>query len=296
MDLAEIDAFLVLCEELHFGRTAQRLHVSQSRVSRLVAALEREIGGPLFERTSRRVALTPLGAQLRDEFAPAHQQLTAAFAEAQSAARSPVGRLRLGFAATTAVPALDQLVVAFERAQSDCTVSLQEVDLADSMGPLQAGDIDVMVCWLVLDDPRLTLGPKIAEYSQALAVAAEHPLAGQDSVSVEVLADHPVPNFAYRGLADDIRRAMVPDQTPSGRPVHVHPTPVRTIGEVASLIARGHVVLPTPTSMQHRFGNDQIVLVPVHDLPPAPLGLIWSTSHENARIRALAQVARRLTA
>lgn len=55
------------------------------------------------------------------------------------------------------------------------------------------------------------------------------------------------------------------------------------------------MVLPTPTSMQHRFGNDQIVLVPIHDLPPVPLGLIWSTSHENARIRALAQAAHGLT-
>jgi DNA-binding transcriptional LysR family regulator len=295
LDLAQIDAFLILCEELHFGRTAQRLHVSQPRISRLVATLETEIGGALFERTSRRVAVTPLGAQLRDQLAPAYRQLTAALESTRAAARSPAGHLRLGFAATTAVPALDQLVVAFERAQPDCTLSLHEVDLADSMAPLQSGDIDVIVCWLVLDDPSLTLGPKIAEYAQVLAVAADHPLAGQDSVSVEVLADHPVPNFDYRGLADHIRRAMVPALTPSERPVRVHPTPVRTIGEVASLIARGHVVLPTPTSMQHRFGNDQIVLVPIHDLPSVPLGLIWITSHENARVRALAQAARSLT-
>jgi hypothetical protein len=47
--------------------------------------------------------------------------------------------------------------------------------------------------------------------------------------------------------------------------------------------------------MQHRFGNDRIVLVPIHDLPPIPLGLIWSTAHENGRIRALAQTAHGLT-
>ncbi|HZA57554.1 MAG TPA: LysR family transcriptional regulator, partial [Solirubrobacterales bacterium] len=61
MDLAHIETFFILCEELHFGRTAERLHVSQPRVSRLVASLETEIGGALFERTSRRVALTSLG-------------------------------------------------------------------------------------------------------------------------------------------------------------------------------------------------------------------------------------------
>jgi DNA-binding transcriptional LysR family regulator len=295
LDVAQIQAFLVLCEELHFGRTAERLHVTQPRVSRLVASLERDVGGALFERTSRRVALTPLGGQLRDDVVPAYERLTAALAGARRAARSPAGQLRLGFAATTAVPAVDELVVAFERAHADCTLSLHEVPLFDSMGPLRSGEIDVMVCWLVLDDPAFTLGPTIAEYPRVLAVADDHPLAGEESVSVEVLADYPVPTWDFRSSADRIRQAMVPAQTPSGRPVRTHPTAVRTVGEVASLIARGQVVLPTPTSMQHRFGHDRIVLVPISDLPPVPLGLLWCTSHENARIRALAQVAQSLT-
>ncbi|MGH9214510.1 MAG: LysR substrate-binding domain-containing protein [Acidimicrobiales bacterium] len=111
--------------------------------------------------------------QLRDQLAPAYRQLTAALTAARTTARSPAGQLCIGFAATTAVPVLDQLVLAFERTQPDCTVSLRDVDLADSMAPLQSGEIDVMVCWLVLDDPGLTLGPRIADYRQVLAVAAD---------------------------------------------------------------------------------------------------------------------------
>jgi len=65
MTLAQAEAFLVLCDELHFGRTAERLFLSQARVSRLIASLEAEVGGALFERTSRRVRITPLGEQLR---------------------------------------------------------------------------------------------------------------------------------------------------------------------------------------------------------------------------------------
>ena len=293
MDLARIEAFLILSEELHFGRTAQRLHVSQPRVSRLVAGLEGEIGGRLFERTSRRVVLTPLGAQLRDRLAPAHEQLTEAVGAARTAARSPAGELRLGFTATTAGPALDRLVEAFERARPDSTVSLTEVELADSYAPLESGAIDVLVCWLVLDNPGLTLGPEIARYPRVLAVSASHPLARQPSVSVEVLADYPVPNWAFHGLADQVRRAMVPARTPSGRAARVHPVPVRTPSEAASLIARGQVVLPTVD--MPRFGGDQIVLVAIRDLPPVPLGLIWCTTRENARIRALAEVARGLS-
>jgi DNA-binding transcriptional LysR family regulator len=291
VDFAQIEAFLVLCDELHFGRTAERLHVSQPRVSRLIAALETTIGGALFDRTSRRVTPTPLGVRLHDELAPAYKQFTTALAVARTAARSPAGLLRVGFAATTAVPAVDQLVMAFERAQPDCTVSLHEVPLVDSYTPLRSGEIDVLVCWLVLDEPDLTRGPTIAEYPRVLAVAADHPLAHEQSVSVEVLGTYPVPNWAYQGSADRVRQAMVPSHTPSGRPVRVHPTAIRTVGETASLIARSQVVAPTVTSMRHRFGNDQIALVPIHDLPPMPLGLVWCTSHENTRIRALAHVA-----
>jgi DNA-binding transcriptional LysR family regulator len=288
VELAQIEAFLVLCEELHFGRTAERLHVSQPRVSRLIASLESEVGAALAERTSRRVVLTPLGSRLRDELAPAYSLLTAAMSNARAAARSP-GPLRLGFTATTAGPPLDRLVTAFERAQPDCTLSLKEVELTDSYTPLRTGEIDVLVCWLVLDEPGLTFGPTIASYGRVLAVAADHPLAGEASVPVEVLADYPVPNWEFEGMAIRVRQAMVPSRTPSGRPVLVHPTPVRTVSEAVSLIARKQAVLPT-VSLQ-RFENHQIVLVPIRDLPPVPLGLVWWTAHENARIRALAQVA-----
>jgi DNA-binding transcriptional LysR family regulator len=65
MDTEEIEVFLTLAEELHFGRTAVRLRLPQPRVSRLVAALERRVGGMLFERTSRSVRLTAAGERLR---------------------------------------------------------------------------------------------------------------------------------------------------------------------------------------------------------------------------------------
>ena len=61
VELREVRVFLVLCDELHFGRTADRMHLSQTRVSQLVRLLERKLGAQLFERTSRRVALTPAG-------------------------------------------------------------------------------------------------------------------------------------------------------------------------------------------------------------------------------------------
>ena len=70
MDLRQFDCFLAVAETLHFGRAADALHMSQSSVSEAIKALERTLGGPLFERSSRRVALTPLGETLNGARVP----------------------------------------------------------------------------------------------------------------------------------------------------------------------------------------------------------------------------------
>src|SRR5690606_36736845 len=96
LELRDIEIFLTLAEELHFGRTAERLHVSQARVSQAIRRQERLIGTPLFERTSRRVDLTPVGRRLREDLQQVHDLLQAALARAE-AAGSVAGRtLKVG--------------------------------------------------------------------------------------------------------------------------------------------------------------------------------------------------------
>lgn len=295
MNLTQVEVFLVLCEELHFGRTAQRLHLTQPRVSRLLASLEREVGGALFDRTSRRVRLTPLGLGLRDELAPAHEALVAAVTNARTAARDPAGLLRIGFTQTTQAWAV-ALVEAFESQRREHRTELREVNVADPYGPLRRGEIDVLVNWLAADEPDLTLGPAIDRPQRVLAVSTTHPLADRTSVSIEDVADYRV-----RAFPTDVPRALwetiIPARTPSGRPIPRTGTPptatARSISEVIADVARGTIVHPT-VAVPHFRGHDNIVLVPIRDLPPVPLGLIWCTAHENARIRALAEVASHL--
>lgn len=75
VELRDIEIFLVLAEELHFGRTAQRLHISQARVSQAIKKQERRIGAELFARTSRTVRLTEVGRQFRDDLQPVYAGL-----------------------------------------------------------------------------------------------------------------------------------------------------------------------------------------------------------------------------
>jgi DNA-binding transcriptional LysR family regulator len=288
MTLAHAEAFLTLAEELHFGRTAERMYLSQSRVSRLIASLETEVGGRLFDRTSRRVRITPLGAQLRDRLGAAVELLDTGLEEARAAARGTSGVLRIGFTPTTGGEPLNRLIRAFEKGHPDCEVTEHEVQLTDPVRPLREDEIDVLVNWLALDEPDLTAGPMIDRQPRVLAVATDHPLAERASVSIEDLAGQPVSRFT--GLPRALWDRIVPPFTPSGNAIP-RTAAVKTPNEIFALVARGKIVHPTVRSMADLYPRAGVVFVPIHDMPPLPLGLIWVTAHENARIRALAHIA-----
>ncbi len=289
MDLDQVRAFLVLSEELSFGRTAERIYVSQPQVSRMVAALEREIGGALFERTSRRVALTPLGTALEARLRPAFDALLAAREAAIAQAREVGGDLRIGVTQTSDCPAVARLVDAFEYRHPGCTATMVEVSWLSPYGPLRDSKVDVLCNWLAVDEPDLRTGPAIDVRDRVLLVGRGHWLASRAAVSAEVLAEDAVRALRMpcpRALAE----AILPSRTPTGRPVRFGPE-TESIPEMGGEIASGRCVMPTVAGIARWAGRDDIVQVPVTGLPPIPLGLIWVAAQENATIRALAQVA-----
>jgi DNA-binding transcriptional LysR family regulator len=289
VELTQVETFLALAEELHFGRTAQRLHLTQSRVSRLVAALEREVGGALFERGSRKVTLTPLGAQLRAELAPAQQALSRALRHAQATARGTTGGLRIGFTITSGGYLLNRLVHRFETDHPDWELALRELSPHHPFDALASGDVDLLAHWVLPDLPGMTCGVVLGDQPRVLAVAADSPLASVPSLSAEVLGDWPVPDF--QPVDERIRQVIIPQRTPSGRPVSRHVTAVSSIAEGISLVARGAMVWPTVAAIAQLTYGQGVALVPLDDLPPLSLGLYWVTANENARIRAFADFA-----
>lgn len=91
LDARELEAFLALADELHFGRAGERLYVSQSRVSQLLRSLESKVGARLVDRTSRRVRLTPLGEQLLAGLRPAFDAIVETIEEVREVARGVGG-------------------------------------------------------------------------------------------------------------------------------------------------------------------------------------------------------------
>ncbi|RYF71576.1 MAG: LysR family transcriptional regulator, partial [Comamonadaceae bacterium] len=102
--------FVAVAEELHFGRAAVRLHMTQPPLTQAIAQIERSLGVMLFDRTRRRVALTPAGEALLPDVRDFLERAKALPARARAAAAGEVGRLRLGFVSTIGFERLPQWV------------------------------------------------------------------------------------------------------------------------------------------------------------------------------------------
>ncbi|NEB11531.1 LysR family transcriptional regulator [Streptomyces coelicoflavus] len=285
VEIRELECFLVLAEELHFGRTGERLYVSQGRVSQLIRALEQRIGARLVDRTSRRVRLTSLGEDFVAALRPAYAALRATVDDARAAALGGSGPLRIGFQGVAGYGFMD-VVREFGERHPGCETRITEVPLSDPFGPLHRDEVDTAVVLLPVREPALVLGPVFSRQPQYLAVSRRHPFAGRNVLDSEELAGSPLVTVA--GPAPDYwREAQAPTRTPSGTPVPQGPA-VGTLQEGLSLVAanRGVMLLCHPTTEYHH--RRDVDYVPVTGLPESALGLVWHGARVNARIRAFA--------
>ncbi|MDZ5445489.1 LysR family transcriptional regulator [Micromonospora sp. 4G57] len=283
----EVETFLTLAGELHFGRTAERLRVTTGRVSHVVKKLERRIGAPLFERTSRVVRLTPIGTRLADDLRPLVAGMDEAVQRAIEAGRGVTGELRVAFLGEWTAPVLLRAVSLFTERHPDCAVHVHEAQLASTRSSLLDGSIDVLIAAYPFDG--MANGPALLSEGRALAVAAGHPLAGEASVSLEVLADHPVVQYPAVTSAE-FKRDRTPERTPSGRPVPTGPVG-NTFSEMLSLVAMGRGVLPVGEHTRRYYPRPDVAYVPVHDAPPIRRGPVWRETNTTARVREFVRAA-----
>ena len=165
MELRALRYFVVLAEELHFGRAARRLSLTQPPLSQAIAKLERELGVRLFERTRRKVALTLAGATFLDEARATLARAAQAVELVQRAQRGEVGRLSIGYLAATAYTLLPLVLRDFSRSYPGVKLELRELTIPQQHAALLKGDIDVAI-----------LRPPVSEAELASEIAARRAL------------------------------------------------------------------------------------------------------------------------
>ncbi|MET0363354.1 MAG: LysR substrate-binding domain-containing protein [Sphingobium sp.] len=180
MDLRHLRYFLCVAEEMHFGRAAQRLGISQPPLSQQIRALEDELGVRLFDRTSRRVRLTEAGRLFEPEARQTLTQADRAMETARRAHRGEIGHLRLGFTASAPfVPRVAQALYDFRQSYPDVTLVLQELARDEQIAQVDDGTLDIGIL-RGFDPPLLPDGMMaqcLLEEGMLLAMRQDHPLA-----------------------------------------------------------------------------------------------------------------------
>jgi DNA-binding transcriptional LysR family regulator len=269
VELRDIEIFLTLAEELHFGRTAERLYISPPRVSQAIAKQERRIGAPLFERTSRRVTLTPLGVQLRDDLEAGYRRILEGVEAATNSARGGPEAVTLGVMGPMWQD-LAPLTALFRSRFPHVQLRLREIRIDDPFTPVRNGDVDVALLWLPVDEPDLRVGPTAFTEPIVLMVGPAHELAGRASVSLDELGAYdvlpsglPVPEYWESAIFPAARRGDEPDR----------PTPSRE-EMLASLTTDNEAVAFACGQALKYYDRGVAAYIPIDEQPTLRWGLV----------------------
>ncbi|MFF2353395.1 LysR family transcriptional regulator [Kitasatospora sp. NPDC058115] len=266
LPLQELECFAVLVHQLHFGRTAQRLGVSQGRVSQLIKRLEGRVGAPVFRRTSRRVELTELGGVLAEQVVPAFERLREGYdaARARAATAEP---LRLGFQCAVYEPVARVIAGLPEGA-----TQLVELPWADPFSRLARGEVDLAIVLGPCREPGLEVLMSFSRQPVHVAVdAALYPPAveavGAEELAALALIEPRGPAPAYW------RQVHAPRRTPDGRTLS-YPAGAVTLQEGLSMVAgtgRGLLLCERSTTYVRR---PDLRFLPVPGLEPTDLVVV----------------------
>ncbi|MEU5264225.1 LysR family transcriptional regulator [Amycolatopsis sp. NPDC021455] len=285
----EIDAFLTLADELHFGHAAERLHVSTARVSQTIRKLERRVGVPLFNRTSRRVELSPVGRRLHEDLRPAWDQVAAALTRAIETGRGFTGTLRVCFTGAAGGQLLVGVSELFQARHPDCEVQIREAQLAELTPWLRDGTVDLALATFPVDEPGIATGPVLVSEARFLAVPIGHPFARRDALSLEDLATVTLLRLPDT-LPESLRADRTPDTTPGGQPI----SPGRsaaTFQELLTLVGAGQGVFPVGANVRRYYVRPDVAYVHLDDAPPLQWGLLWRADNATARVLAFNDAA-----
>ncbi|WP_307848837.1 LysR family transcriptional regulator [Microbispora oryzae] len=263
METREVEYFVAVAEELHFGRAAERLGIAQPPLSRTIGRLERRLGARLFERTSRRVELTEAGGVFLAECRRVLDAMDTAVRRARRAAQQQ--RLVVTTRPGTGPGLLAEVVRAYERLPGAAPVEV--VFSHDQLGALRSGAADVgLMC------SRGDLGgmatADLAEESAVVLLPPDHRLAKRSAVALAELT----PEDAYL-------------QFPPPGP----------LDQIVDLVSFGRLIVVVGASVTNRIG-DSVVAVPVPDVPATRLVLAWPDSGQNTARTLFVRTAKAVAA
>jgi DNA-binding transcriptional LysR family regulator len=298
IDLRAWRQFVAVAEELHFGRAAQRLHITQPPLTQAIANLERQLGVRLFDRNKRSVQLTPAGAALLPQAQALIAQAMALPEQARAIASGEVGRLRLAFVSTVGFGGLPQWVRAFRAISPGVRLELTEATSDAQLELLREGRIDAGIVLHAHDEPAPPGMARqvIGQEPLLLALPRQHPLARVATLGFEQVCDEPLVLFP-RAILPAIHDGLKARYAATGRTLNVAQEAIQ-MQTIVNLVSAELGVAWVMQSVS-QFQRAGVVYRALQEPPGAPAmpicetSVMWEASRESPVLRRWLAVVRK---
>jgi DNA-binding transcriptional LysR family regulator len=288
VELRHLRSFLAVAEELHFGRAAARLHISQPPLSQQIRRLEDELGARLFRRTKRRVELTPAGQAFLTEARQTLAQAERAVRAAQRAERGELGELVVGYLIAAAYGPLPDVIRMFRRRFPDVDLRLQNLRSVQQRHALLNRQIDVGFVRPQAADPRL-IYEAIWREPVVVALPGNHPLTRRTIVDVSDLETELFVLLAPEDPGSLYDQVFAVSRRAGFTPRVAHRVP--DLHAVIALVAAGLGIGPVPAALQG-FKRRGVAYRPLRPHTfGIEMGLAWRRDDDSALVQQFRRVA-----
>lgn len=289
MKLHFLRYFAVLAEELHFGRAAQRLSITQPPLSNAIKALEAELGVRLLERDSKHVELTPAGAAFLDEVRPILEKVSGASQVARAVASGIRGRLEIGITGSVLYRGVPEIVRRFGLAMPGVELTLREMASAEQVQQLLSGQLPAGFINASTVPPQLASLPLPSD-DFVLCLPSTHRHARQAAVTLAELADEQFVMFA-RDVAPANHDNVIAIFSRAG----IYPRTVHAARQwltIIAMVAHGLGVSLVPRSLA-RTRIEGVRFVPIAGAQlSSPALLVWNPGHTSLALDSFIDCAR----
>ncbi|MET9259544.1 LysR substrate-binding domain-containing protein [Amycolatopsis sp. NPDC004079] len=290
MELRHLTGFVAVAEELHFGRAAARLHMSQSPLSQQIRRLEHDLGVELFDRNTRTVQLTAAGRIFLDHARKVLASAKVAQRAARAAGRGEIGEVSLGFAGTSSAVLLPLLAKAVAVELPGVELSLHGPHYsAETVSRVGAGVLDMG--FATVPSARGLHTRLVRQDRLMLAVSTTHSLSARKSVRLEELAGERFVAFPS-GRGSEVRELSVRSCLEAGFSPAIAQEAPDSFSLLALVAAGVGIALVVEAARSIRL--DRVAFVPLAgEAPKLPVCLVWRRAEESEVLRAVLEVAKR---
>ena len=279
MDIRHLKYFQAVAEELSFSRAARRLRIAQPALSRAVQEAERDLGVKLFDRTRRRVSLTPAGAVLLQETGVLLERLEESLRRVRRTAAGEEGELRLGYIGPPTKPFLGRILAEYRRRYPRVSVHLEERTPERVWETVAKGRLSIGLTRPVLAHESLGLHTLLLRNERLCAALPKaHSLASRKSIPWKALSREPVVLLARREGASSHDAILAACREAGFLPRIIHSPSL--IGTVLSYVEAGAGIGIVPESVVTGEENSSVVAIPLTPTHAVPLVMVWGKDRE----------------